>query len=81
MPTETDHSLLAYIVCPFFQRESANKHNIVCEGADFLSNVCLNYGNNEKARQKHLKEYCCSMRYKECRVCKLISNAKYEEGG
>lgn len=79
MPVDHNRDHLAVITCPFFVRESSICHNIVCEGPDFWSTVSLNYGNNEKARKRHLEAFCCTMRYKQCRVCRLISNAKYEE--
>ena len=79
MPVAKNGTFLANIVCPFFQRESAMHHNIVCEGPDFWSSVSVNY-NNEKARQAHLRQFCCTFAYKECKVCRLISNPNYEEG-
>lgn len=79
MPSHKSGLYLSSVVCPFFLRESAVDHNIVCEGPDFWSTVSLGYGNNERMRRRHILEYCCSMRYKECRVCRLVSNPKYEE--
>ena len=80
MPSASSGLYLSRVLCPFFLRESSAEHKIVCEGPDFWSSVSLNYsGNLENKRRHHLETYCCTMRYKECRVCRLISNPKYDE--
>lgn len=54
--------------CPFYKRDSAQHHDIVCEGP-FDTTVSLSFHNTERRRKAWLNAYCYST--KGCEQCWL----------
>lgn len=63
-----------YVLCPFYHNE--DPLIIYCEGVE--EGTVLHIAFLEKTRkQEYKKKFCCSDKYKKCRLCSMLNN-KYE---
>lgn len=54
------------VKCPFFRRTEKQKQRIICDGISENTRLTLVFfRTDDKARVKHLKEFCCE-NYEKC---------------
>lgn len=66
----------AYTKCPFYICEY--KRSITCEGFEDGMESNMNKFKTEEEKSNFVKQYCCSMNYEKCKLCRMIME-KYKE--